>query len=148
MTKLLLIGLFMASGNALPIACPQGIEGTVYRIGGNHMPAPHVKPAPPAGIRATIYIFGLTHISQVTRVGQSPYYSAIHTTMVCQADTDEKGHFKVLLPPGLYSIFTKKGDLFYASRMDEKNNIAPVEVPPCEFTKVECRVESDHTTSY
>src|SRR5580692_5261715 len=139
MTKLLLISLLLASGNpffsasmpGLPASektglQDQGIEGTVRRVGGNLMPAPHAKPAIPPAVPATIYIFGLTNISQVTRSGQSAYYSAIHTTLVRQADTDEKGYFKVLLPPGHYSIFTKKGDLFYASRMDDKNNIAPV----------------------
>jgi hypothetical protein len=159
MTKLLLISLLLASGNPFspggdfapgsdsqPAA--QGIEGTVRRVGGNLMPAPHVKPAIPPGVRATIYIFDLTNISQVTRSGQSGYYSAIHTPLVSQADTDEKGYFKVGLPAGHYSIFTKKGDLFYASRMDDKNNIAPVEVPPHIFTKVDCRIESDHKATY
>lgn len=159
MTKLLLIGLLLASGHppapAFGITASadtsrqeQGIEGTVRRIGGNLMPAPNVRPVTPAGIRATIYVFGLTNISQVTRLGQSAYYSAIHTTLVRQADTDEKGYFKVLLPPGLYSVFTKKGNLFYAGRMDDKNNIAPVEVLPDKLTKVECRVESDHKAYY
>jgi hypothetical protein len=84
----------------------------------------------------------------VTRQGQSPYYSAVNTQLVVQADTDDKGHFSVLLPPGSYSVFTKKGNLFYASRMDEKNNISPVQVSPGKMTKLECRVESDHRPVY
>jgi hypothetical protein len=68
--------------------------------------------------------------------------------MIRQVDTDDKGHFKVLLPVGLYSIFTKKGDLFYASRRDEKNNLAPAEVLSGKMTKVECSVESDHKPVY
>lgn len=146
MWKLLFISLLtgcivtrhMASGQ------DQGIEGTVFGVGGNLMPAPNRKPSiPKDGMRATIYIYELTNISQVDRAGQSPYYPAIHTRLIKQADTDDKGHFRVLLPAGHYSIFTKKNDLFYASRRDEKNNLSPVEVLPGKVTKIDCKVETD-----
>jgi hypothetical protein len=130
------------------VSTGQGIEGTVFLISGNLMPAPNRKPSAPKGIRATIYIYGLTNISQVDRVGETPYYRAIHTRLVQQADTDDKGHFKVLLPAGHYSIFTKKGDAFYASRRDEVNNLAPAEVLPGKMTKVDCSVESDQKAVY
>jgi hypothetical protein len=91
----------------------------------------------------------LTNISQVVRqTAGSPYYTAIHTRPVRSAATDTAGRFAIGLPPGQYSIFTKKGDLFYASRMDEKNNIAPVEVLPGKMTNLELRVESDHKPVY
>ncbi|MDO6433928.1 hypothetical protein Q4E93_25195 [Flavitalea sp. BT771] len=127
----------------------QGIEGTVFSIGGNRMPAPNRRTsAPKEGVRGTIYIYELTNINQVDRVGDAPYFKSIHTRMIRQADTDDKGHFKVLLPVGQYSIFTKKGDLFHASRRDEKNNLAPVEVLSGKMTKVDCSVESDHKPVY
>jgi len=127
----------------------QGIEGTVFLKAGNMMPAPNRKPSnPKVGIRATVFIYELTNISQVDRVGETPYYQAIHTRLVRQADTDDKGHFKVLLPAGHYSLFTKKDSLFYASRRDEKNNLAPTEVLPGKMTKIDCSVESDHKPVY
>lgn len=126
----------------------QGIEGTVYIVSGNRMPSPDKKTSPLQGVRSTVYIYELTNISQVAGTGQSPYYTAIQTRLIKQVDTDEKGRFNVILPPGKYSIFTKKGDLFYATRRDERNNIAPVEVLPHKMTKVECRVESDHKAVY
>lgn len=156
MIKTFLVGVFLASGNLpspWPACCYQdssGIEGGVYSVSGNQMPSPD-RPSGAhhgTGIPSTIYIFELTNISQVVRQGQSPYYSGINTQLVKQADTDGKGNFKVLLPPGHYSVLTKKGNLFYASRMDEKNNIAPVEVLPGKMTKLECRVESDHKPVY
>ena len=126
-----------------------GIEGMVFSPSGNQMPSPHRKPGPRKGRKSTIYIFTLTGSDQVTSLDGSPYYySAVKTRMVRQADTDSNGYFKLLLPAGLYSIFTKKGDLFYASRRDDKNNIAPVEVRPGKMTKVDCRVESDHKAFY
>ncbi len=126
----------------------QGIEGVVYRKGGNRMPAPNRRPPAPAGAVSTVYIYELTNDSQTLRQGTTPYYRAIYTRFVCQVDTDSSGNFHVSLPPGNYSIFTKKGDLFYASQRDEKNNIAPVTVSPGKMSRVQCSVESDHKPLY
>jgi len=145
-----------------------GISGTVYRLSGNHMPAPNRRPpssgdtgrtsgtrnsgAPSPGVKATICIFPLTSDSQVIRptgAGTgSPYYKAVLTHLIRQVDTDDKGYFQVALPPGTYSVFTKNGDLFYATQRDEKNNIAPVKVLPGKITRIQCSVESDHTVVY
>lgn len=153
MLRLLFIGLLSCSCTShIPrSSVDQGIEGTVYSMGGNRMPAPNRRSRPSGprqGIRSVIYVYELTNISQVDKVGEAPYYRALHTRLIQQADTDDKGHFKVLLPAGRYSIFTKKGDLFYAGRRDEKNNLAPVEVLSGKMTKVDCSVESDQKPVY
>src|SRR5260221_13779 len=72
-----------------------GITGTVYRLAGNHMPAPN-RPShpsadtgahPPAGVKATVCIFQLTSDTQVIRQGQSsPYYRAVLTRLIQLAD--------------------------------------------------------------
>jgi len=142
-------GIDSSSHQVIDSSLQQGIEGTVFLKAGNRMPAPNRKPSDPKdGIRATVYIYELTNISQVDRVGETPYYQAIHTRLVRQAGTDDKGHFKVLLPAGHYSLFTKKDTLFYASRRDEYNNLAPTEVLPGKMTKIDCSVESDHKPVY
>ncbi len=142
-----------------------GIAGRVYQVSGNRMPAPPrhpsdslssdsavLLPARPAesgpGVQSTVCVFELTNDSQVVRQGGSPWCQAVRTRLIRQADTDDKGNFSILLPPGTYSVFTKKGDLFYASRRDERNNIAPVEVMPGKMSRVDCRVESDHKAQY
>ena len=153
MAKLLWIGIFMITARLLPTSATapsgdQGIEGIVYPVSGNRMPSPDRKPAPPRGVKSTVYVFERTNISQVTRQGTTSYYLVINTKLVKQADTDDTGYFKISLPPGFYSIFTRKGDLFYASQRDEKNNIAPVEVLPGKFTKVDCKIEGDRKAVY
>jgi len=150
-----------AAGPAFyPVVFQQsGIEGTVYQLSGNRMPSPRRPPASPApssplpqpegpGVKAVVCIFALTNDSQVIRQGTSPYCEAIHTRLIRQADTDDKGNFSILLPPGTYSVFTRKGDLFYATRRDDKNNIAPVKVLPGTMTRVDCSVESSHKVFY
>jgi hypothetical protein len=126
----------------------QGIEGTARRSSGNRMPAPHYHRGLPAGVHATICVFALTNISQVTQAGVAGLYRTIQTPLVREADTDDSGRFRIPLSPGTYSVFTRKGHLFYATRRDEKNNIAPVEVEPGKMTRVDCSVESDHSAVY
>jgi len=170
-------GFAPAGGNLPDTSQRSGITGTVYARSGNQMPAPNRKPAPdsnrkPApdsnrkpspkpgpnrnpgpklppgrGVRATVCIFRLTSDSQVVHTDPT-HYRTILTPLVRQIETDENGHFQVFLPPGTYSVFTKKGELFYASRRDEKNHIAPVEVLPGKMTQVSCSVESDHKAVY
>jgi hypothetical protein len=129
-------------------SCKQGIEGYVVSISGNQMPSPGIKRPLPKGVKTTVYVYELTNLSQAVRQDQSPYYSTIRTKMVKQADTDDTGYFKIGLPPGIYSLFTKKNGLFYASRFDAGNNIAPVEVTSGKMTRVECKVEGDRKPVY
>ena len=124
----------------------QGIEGYIYYISGNQMPSPDKKSSPPKGIKTTLYIYQLTNINQVTRQGQSPFYSFVKTKIIKKTESDSTGYFKVQLEPGKYSLFTKNGALFYANIFDNNNNIAPVEVIAGKITKVEIKI--DYTATY
>jgi hypothetical protein len=132
-----------------------GIEGKVFLLTGNRMPSPprHPgdtirRPAEGPGVKGTVCVFELTKDNQVVRQGTSPWCEAVHTRLVRQADTDDKGNFNIPLPPGTYSVFTKKGNLFYATRRDEQNNIAPVKVLPGKMTRIDCSVESNQKVLY
>jgi hypothetical protein len=148
MMKKKFAGLLLALVPLMPIVPgagyqDQGIEGYVFRISGNQMPSPDVKPNPPKGIKTTLYIFDLTNLVQVTRQAQSSFYSSVHTKLVKKIETDSTGYFKVELPAGRYSLFTKKGTLFFANWFDGNNNIAPVQVLPQKMTKVEFKIDYD-----
>ena len=121
----------------------QGMEGYLYKVSGNQMPSPDIKPAPPAGIKGTLYIYELTNISQVVTKTGSSFYSSIATRFIKKVETNNKGYFKVHLPAGKYSLFVKKDSLFYSNLFDSKNNIAPVEVLPGKFARVEFRMDYD-----
>src|ERR1700759_3910019 len=123
----------------------QGIEGYIYFISGNQMPSPGKKSTPPKGIKTTLYIYQLTNINQVTRQGQSAFYSSVHTKLVAQTESDSTGYFKIQLPPGRYSLFTKKGALFYANMYDRDNNLAPAEVLAGKLNRVEIKIDYDAT---
>lgn len=121
----------------------QGIQGHVYRISGNQMPSPETKPPTPKGVRAMVYIYELTNLSQVNRTTQSSFYRSISTKLIKTTQSDSSGYYKVKLPPGHYSLFTKKDSLFYANLYDGHNNIAPVYVTPGKMSKVDIKIDYD-----
>ena len=120
-----------------------GIEGYIFRISGNQMPSPDVKPSPPKGIKAVLYIYELTSFSQVTRQGESGFYSTIRTRLVQTITSDDSGYFFASLPPGEYSLFTKKDALFYANNFDGNNHIAPVKVVTHKVSQVNVNIDYD-----
>ena len=120
-----------------------GIKGQVYYESGNRMPSPDMPLPAPKPIQTTVYIYELTNITDVEREGVSSFYKHINTAPVKQVQTDNKGRFKVKLKPGSYSLFVKKGDLYYSSQFDEKNNIHPVEVKPGNMTGVSFKANYD-----
>jgi hypothetical protein len=120
-----------------------GLEGYIFRISGNRMPSPDVKLSPPKGVKAVLYIYELTGLNQVTRVGESAFYNNIKTKLVQTVTSDDSGYFFVALPPGEYSLFTKKDALFYANNFDGDNHIAPVKVLPHKVTQGNVNIDYD-----
>jgi hypothetical protein len=120
----------------------QGISGHVVVVKGNQMPSPDRPISAPAGVKTTLYIYELTNTSQATGQ-QGAFYKTVSTKLVKAVTTDDKGYFKIKLKPGRYSLFVKKGDLFYSNIFDDKNNIHPVEVKKGEWTEEEFRADYD-----
>ena len=120
-----------------------GIEGYIFRISGNQMPSPDAKLSPPKGIKAVLYVYELTSFSQVTKLGESAFYSSVRTKLVQSVTSDDSGYFYLSLPPGEYSLFTKKDALFYANNFDGNNHIAPVTVTPHKVTQINVNIDYD-----
>jgi hypothetical protein len=143
LTKALILTLVICGFTAFKTTLfkKTGIEGYVYKVAGNQMPSPDIKPAAPQGMKAVISIYELTNINQARQKSGSPFFSSISTKLVKQVETNKKGYFKVKLPPGDYSLFIQKDSLFYANQFDSKNNILPVTVRHKKMSKVELRMD-------
>ena len=118
----------------------QGIKGHVYMVKGNQMPSPDRPSSAPAGMKTILYVYELTNTSQA--VGkEGAFYTSVSTKLVKEIQTDENGYFKAKLKPGRYSLFVKKGELFYSNIFDDKNNIHPIEVKKGEWTEEEFKAD-------
>lgn len=123
----------------------QGITGRITRERGNRMPMVDGPRGAAGGILTTVFVYMPTNISQVTRIGTSPIYTAINTTLVASVNTDSTGAFTLALPPGTYSVFIKREKQFYANLFDSNNNIALFTVEAGKLTKVNLTVNSSAT---
>lgn len=132
-----------ACANKIQPSSGQGIIGNILWISGNQMPSPDKKSSAPKPIKREIFIYELTKMSQVT--GQAPVYDSIHSTLFKKLLSDDNGGFKVYLPVGSYSIFTKEDKGFFASIFDRNQNINPIVVTKNVFTQVTINVNYQAT---
>ncbi len=142
-TSLLAVGLVALTATNDTGCSRSGMKGHVYLVKGNQMPSPDRPAASPQGIETELFIYELTGLEQVTRVGSSSFYSQINTPLVKTIKTDASGAFSVKLPPGNYSLFVKKDGNYYANLFDGKNKIYPVEVLTGKMTEVEFKADYD-----
>ena len=120
----------------------QGVGGYVKERVGNQMPSPDVPSSDGRAVLTTVYIYELTNLSQVERVGTSSFYTAVNTKLVQTAESDSSGYFSAQLPQGTYSLFTKVDGKFYANRFDSQNNIAVVTVAENKLTEVNITISA------
>lgn len=138
-TSFFILGSFTVA----PFCKKQGIKGKVLWVSGNQMPSPDAPPPAPKPMKTILYIYELTNRSQVKSMDGGPFYTTISTRLIKEVRSDAEGRFKVKLPAGTYSIFTKKGDQYYANTFDQYNNIAPVKVEVGSFTTIDVKVDYD-----
>ena len=115
----------------------QGIHGMVKEESGNRMPGPGRELPPPIPVKTTIYVYEPTSLSQVESANGGPVYTAVKSKLIKSVETDEKGSFRIALPPGTYSLFAKVEGGFFANSFDGNNRIHPVVVEEDKFTEVD-----------
>jgi hypothetical protein len=120
----------------------QGVKGRVLLVRGNQMPSPDAPRSAPVGLQTTLFIYELTNTSQVTP-GDGSFYKAISSKLVKEVESGADGTYKAELEPGMYSLFVKKGDLFYSNIFDDKMNIHPIEVKKGKWTEEDFKADYD-----
>lgn len=123
-------------------AIEQGITGRVVEETGNRMPMVGAQLPEPKGVKVKVLIYEPTNISQVTRTGTAPLYTAIHTKLIDSVQTDSTGHFTIALAPGSYSLFIKQGREYYGNLFDTQNNIALFTVAEGQLTRVKLTINT------
>jgi hypothetical protein len=99
----------------------QGLKGQVFWVSGNQMPSPDAVLSPNQGAVRDVLIYELTNVTDATQVG--PFFRDIKTKLVATVQSNTDGTFKIKLPVGSYSVFTKEKNGLYANLFDGKGNI-------------------------
>lgn len=117
----------------------QGICGKVSWVEGNQMPGPGPHARPKAkGIAREIHIYEAATLQQAVR--ENGFYKDIKTTLVAKTTSKADGSYKVKLPPGRYSVFTKESNGLFANLFDQTGAINPVTVEAGKFTILDISV--------
>lgn len=88
------------------------------------MPGPEAVLSPNQGAIRDVLIYEITNVTDATQVG--PFFRDIKTRLIATIQTKPDGTFKVKLPVGSYSVFTKERNGLYANLFDGKGYINPV----------------------
>lgn len=132
----------LAGGCCAPaklVSGQEGVFGVVSEVRGNMMPGPGRTLPPPAPIQTTVFAYEATTTEQVDG-GPGPLYTAIRTKLVDSVVTDDKGAFKLPLPPGRYSFFVRVDGKYFANLFDDKNMINAVTVAAEKYTELNITV--------
>ena len=88
------------------------------------MPSPDAVLSPNQGAVRDVLIYELTNVTDATQVG--PFFRDIKTKLVATTQSNADGTFKIKLPVGSYSVFTKEKNGLYANLFDGKGYINAV----------------------
>lgn len=109
----------------------QGLQGQVFWVSGNQMPGPEAVLSPNQGAIREVLIYELANTTDATQVG--PFFRDIKTRLVATTQSKPDGTFKVKLPVGTYSVFTKERNGLYANLFDGKGFINPVTIKAGQY---------------
>ncbi len=139
-TLLLITVLLVNIGSAL--AQKQGIQGQVFWLSGNQMPGPERKPASThQGIAREIHIYNAVSTDRTKREGN--FYVTIDAVLVTTVQSNADGTFKVKLPPGRYSLFTKEKEGLFANLLDGNGCINCIVVKKKKYSWITITVDYD-----
>ncbi|WOK05038.1 carboxypeptidase regulatory-like domain-containing protein [Imperialibacter roseus] len=140
MKSLLIIGFLLAAvgckSSLSTTSEKQGVTGAVYWMEGDFMPRIGEKPG---GSRQPIVreILFYAPINASDLAGDhGPLYESLPGEPIAQTGSGENGRFRISLPVGTYSVFTKEPDGFFANRFDSNGIINPVEVKAGAFSEI------------
>jgi len=109
----------------------QGLQGQVFWVSGNQMPGPDAVLSPNQGAVREILVYELTNFTDATQVG--PFFRDIKTKLIATGQSKQDGTFKIKLPVGIYSVFTREKNGLYANLFDGKGYINPVTIKEGQY---------------
>ena len=107
----------------------QGIQGTIRKLTGNHMPGPGAKNDGVQLLSVPVHVF-------VGRVVVHKKPVAEHPQRVAVIESDEKGQYRIELEPGEYTVVAEINGRMYLNLLagDAANTWATVKVESGKWT--------------
>ncbi len=126
---------FLAACATVSESYNQGIEGKTVWLEGDRMPGPDQELPDPSEVSREVVITPLVKMDELPALSDG-LYPDLPVNPVATVESDENGVFRVGLPPGRYSVFTKEDNGYFASSFDSEGNVNPVEVPENDYSEI------------
>lgn len=112
--------------NAPKPSLHQGIYGNIYYKHGNCMPTmdPATQTCKTECIRTELYLTAAVKYSIQTH----PYYSNLPAPALNIITSNANGYFESICPSGLYSVFIKWNDAYYAQNINAEGFVNLLEI--------------------
>lgn len=110
----------------------QGIKGQVFWISGDQMPGPGKTVSPQQGIVREVLAYERVMFKDVSQEGQ--FIQEITAEPAGKAMSKADGSFKIKLPPGEYSLFTREPQGLFVNTVDHNGCINCVLVKPKQYS--------------
>lgn len=120
----------------------EGIQGQVFWIS-NDQPGPGTQASPEQGTVREILIYKATTLKDASQ--QDPFFVDIKTELINTVMSAPDGSFKVKLPPGEYSVFTKEQKGLFANLVDRNGCISCIQVLPKKYSWVTITIDYEAT---
>ena len=141
MKKLLLFMLLAGSITSCSTA-RQGAEGRITEVTGNRMPGPGVKHSPAVPVQTEVLFTIALAMDEVKRNEQGLYETPPEKLIVKRISTDKNGYFKTSLQPGVYSVFVKTSEGWFANITDENGVLNKVTVERKQYVTADILVNN------
>ena len=116
----------------------EGIQGQVFWISSDQ-PGPRTQASPDQGTIREIFIYKATTLKDVSK--QDQFFVEIKTELIDKVMSGHDGSFKIKLPPGEYSVFTKEQKGLFANLVDQNGCISCVQVTPKKYSWVTISID-------
>ncbi|HBH23961.1 MAG TPA: hypothetical protein DDY13_11125 [Cytophagales bacterium] len=126
----------------------QGLAGKVLWYEGNMMPKiktsenDELERGRPVQRQILVY----KPITAQDCEGEGVLYDAVNGELVASDSSNREGVFFIPLPEGKYSVLIKEGDQYFASVMDGKGHLNPVEIKKDEISRM--KIEINYKAAY
>jgi len=141
--KKLFIALAFLSVFHTAMSQREGIQGQVFWIS-RDQPGPGTQASPDQGTMREILVYKATALKDANQQGL--FFIDIKTELVQTVMSSQDGSFKIKLPPGEYSVFTKEQRGLFANTIDQNGCISCVRVNPKKYSWV--TISIDYEASY
>jgi hypothetical protein len=142
---LIILFIVLIGCASIPGQISQGIEGQILWVTGNRMPGPDRQLPPPEPVQRWVYVTPVIKMNQLPDMEEG-LYPSLPVEPVDSVQTNKKGNFRLNLPTGTYSLFTREEGGYFANTFNQEGQVNPVTIKDGQVSEI--TIEINYSAVY